>query len=323
MPDTQPPLMQALGARGIVREWVSGAQTLAILEAADRMGWLEQLLLPTRPETLADENWTPARVLGVLDVLDQAAVVSNEREGWQLTPAFAALVTGASGFSLKSVLASADQDLAALQRLDQEQPAALNGQEALILARDAGVESDPVAQMLYRTVYDAMPEVVAVLEEGGPMLDLGIGVGGALLTTAQLYPQLRLVGVEIVPEVAEEARRRRDRLNLTDQVEIRTLDAWQLPEHHVFTVAYWAQSFFPDVSRAQTLAVLRQALTDQGLLVLQEMPSSPTDAVQQAQRGISQRSAAELAQEAQKAGFVLVQQAATALGNLTVMRNQP
>ncbi len=130
--------------------------------------------------------------------------------------------------------------------------------------------------------------------------------------------------MDIVPEVAAEARRRSIDLGLADRVEVRPLDARDLPERNTFRAAYWAQCFFPDSSRAGTLAVLRQALTKDGLLILQEQPATSIDAVQQAQRGISAgHSAEELAREAEEAGFVLVRQVATALGNLTLMRNQP
>ncbi|GLY30886.1 class I SAM-dependent methyltransferase [Kineosporia sp. NBRC 101731] len=324
MTDTQPPLLNALAARAVVREWVKGAQTLAIVGAAHRMGWLEKLAEPLSLAALATDAWPQARVRGVVDVLQQAGVVSGADGTWQLTPPFADLLAGASGVSLETVLDSARLDLAALQKLDREQPEMVDGVAALVVARDAGIAADPVTQMLYRSVYDAMPEVSAVLESGGPMLDLGSGVGGALLTTAQLYPQLKLVGVDIVPEVAAEAVRRRDELGLTDQVEVRCVDARNLPDRSTFRVAYWAQCFFPDADRAETLAVLRQALTDDGLLILQEQLAGPTDVVQLGQRGISGgHTVDELAAEARAAGFVLVRQVTTNLGNLTLVRNQP
>jgi predicted O-methyltransferase YrrM len=324
MSDKQLALMEALRARGVVREWVEGARTLAILAAVHRMGWLEQLRRPTPEQALTSENWSPDRVRGVLDALAQAGVVADVFGGWQLTPLFAILLNGASGVSLDNVLALARLDLDALERLDQGQPTAVDGEAALIVAMNWGVDASSDTRVLYRLVYQALPEVTAALQSGGPMLDLGSGVGGALLTTAQLYPQLKLVGVDFVPEVTAETRLRRDKLGLTDQVEVRTLDARDLPEQGHFRVAYWAQAFFPDTSRAATLAVLRRALTDDGLLVLQEQPSTPTDVVQQAQRGISaERSPDELAREAEDAGFVLVRQVTTAVGNLTLLRNQP
>jgi len=155
------------------------------------------------------------------------------------------------------------------------------------------------------------------------MLDLGTGVGGALLSTAGLFPQLRLLGVDVVPEVVQEVTRRRDALGLGERVEIRCIEARELPERGVFPVAYWAQSFFPDDDRAPTLAVLRRALTADGLLVLQEQPAGALEKVQQARRGISAgRLVGELVAEAHEAGFELVRQASTGLGNLAVVRNR-
>ncbi|GAB6897252.1 SAM-dependent methyltransferase [Kineosporia succinea] len=323
MTEQQPALIQALGARGVVREWARGAQTLAVVEAAHRLGWLEALREPVTVDALVGPGWSANRVRVVTDVLAEAGVITRTEAGLQLTPPFAALLSGPSGVGLDVVLASVRQDLQALATLDRDAPRPVDGEAALVVARDAGVRADPVTQALYRSVYDALPEVAELLRGGGPMLDLGSGVGGALLTTAQLYPKLKLVGVEIVPEVAAEAERRRDDLGLADRVEIRCADARDLADDNAFRVAYWAQCFFPDDTREGTLAALRRVLTDDGLLILQEQLSTPYDAVQLAQRGISAgHTTSELAREAEKAGFRLVREVATHLGNLTLVRNQ-
>lgn len=316
MSEQQPPLIQALGARGVIREWVQGAQTLAIFESAYRLGWLDRLQTPTSLPDLTTASWTAERVRGVLDVLNQAGVVTETEGAWQLTPAFAALTAGASGVELGNTLAAA--------RLDLQERDNLDGEAALTIARDSGVAADPVTQMLYQSVYDALPELEPVLNGEGPMVDVGCGVGGALLTTAQLFPKLKLLGVDVVPEVVAETERRRDELGLGEQVEVRCQDAREIPERKAFPVAYWAQSFFPDADRSATLAVLRSALTDDGLLVLQEQPAGPTELVQLAQRGITGgRTVEELVKEAEAAGFTLVRQATTNLGNLALVRNRP
>ncbi len=178
MSEAQPALMEALNARGIVREWVKGAQTLAVLEAVHRLGWLERLRRPVPLSTLTSADWSRQRVRGVIDVLSEAAVVTETPDGWQLTTPFAALLAGASGVSLDSVLASVRLDLAALAKLDQEPTTILDAEAALIVARDSG-RGRPVTLALYRSVYAAMPEVEAVLESKGPLLDLGSGIGGA------------------------------------------------------------------------------------------------------------------------------------------------
>ncbi|MBT0771484.1 class I SAM-dependent methyltransferase [Kineosporia sp. J2-2] len=320
----QPAIMQALAARGVVREWVKGAQTLAVVSAARRMGWLDRLREPVTEQVLTGGSWTPARVRGVLDVLAEAGVATAGPDGWRLTPPFTVLLDGASGVQLDVVLDAARLDLDALAHLDRPGASMMDGEGALIVARDSGVTAGPVTRTLYRSVYDAMPEVSAALTDGGPMLDLGSGIGGALLTTAQLFPGLKLVGVDLVPEVVAELARRRDALDLAGQVEVRCLDARDLPDRGTFRVAYWAQGFFTDDARAGTLAVLRRALAGDGLLVLQEQPSTAADAVRQGQHGIGAgRTAAELAAEAREAGFVLVRQVRTGLGNLVVVRNQP
>ncbi|TQS39766.1 SAM-dependent methyltransferase [Cryptosporangium phraense] len=250
-------------------------------------------------------------------------------DGWELAAPFSALVPGSSGATIDGVLDGVRLEMEQVGRLADE-PGKPDGGDALVVAKDNGVAADAVTTALYRTVYDAVPEVDAVLADGGPMLDLGCGIGGALFTTARLYPDLSLVGVDLVPEVVAEAERRRDALGLADRVELTCADARDLTDRGTYRAAYWARAFFPDESRAATLAVLRRALTADGLLLLQEQPLPPdplaaaVERLQQRQRGITAgRTVDELVAEAREAGFRLVRPVPTALGNLVLLSPAP
>lgn len=117
----------------------------------------------------------------------------------------------------------------------------------MTLARDWGVRPGAGARQLYGLVYDAVPEYRDRLAEGGPLLDVGSGVGGALLTTLSLFPKLHAVGAEIVPAVATETRARAEEAGVGSRVEVRAVDARTLEDQSTFAVCYWAQGFFRPV----------------------------------------------------------------------------
>jgi SAM-dependent methyltransferase len=85
---------------------------------------------------------------------------------------------------------------------------------------------------------------------------------------------VRAVGLEIVPEIAEEAKCRAKTAGLDKRVEVRCLDARALAERDAFDAAYGAQEFFDEAARAEVLAAILRALRPGGLLMLQEL--SPT-----------------------------------------------
>ncbi|MEU5629778.1 MULTISPECIES: SAM-dependent methyltransferase [Streptomyces] len=108
--------------------------------------------------------------------------------------------------------------------------------------------------------YNAVPAYRDRPAAGGTLLDVGSGVGGALLTTLTMFPQLRAVGVERADDIVRELRRRAEAAGVASRMEIRRADARELSDEAVCEVAYRAQALFPRVARASTLAAVRRAL---------------------------------------------------------------
>ncbi|MEV4807769.1 hypothetical protein AB0K18_47915 [Nonomuraea sp. NPDC049421] len=77
--------------------------------------------------------------------------------------------------------------------------------------------------------YDAVPAYRDRLAAGGPLLDLGSGIGGALLTTLTMFPELRAVGVERAEDVVKELRERAEAAAVTSRLEIRCADSRGVP----------------------------------------------------------------------------------------------
>jgi SAM-dependent methyltransferase len=332
--DDLPSIQAAMGARGHVLQWATGAELLALIEACERAGWLSRLREAVDPDSLAAlAGVERERVDDILAVLVAAEVVEEADGLFSLSAPFAALTAGASGVSLDAALG-----LAGLQRtrltavLDRSGEMSMGGEQALTLARAWGMRPTQGSAALYGMIYAAVSPLRDRLAAGGTFLDVGCGIGGALLITAQLFDEVRAVGLEIVPEIVEEARRRAKTAGLDKRVEVRCLDARALSERDAFDAAYWAQEFFDEAARAEVLAAILRALRPGGLLMLQELFPDATTTGQLSlragldrlfYRGLGARygaSAQVLVSEATAAGFAHEQTAETPLGKIVLMR---
>ncbi|MEE1939647.1 class I SAM-dependent methyltransferase [Streptomyces sp. TRM 70361] len=318
-----------------MKGWAEGLELIELVRAAHRAGWLERLRDDMSAAELASVTGVSAeQVSNVLAVLVSAGVVQDGEKSFRLSPAFDALVAGASGVDVSTVLGGVELARAQVAQAvrptgQQRRP---DGEQALRLARDWGVRATPGARQLYGMLYETLGDYRDRLEQGGPLLDVGSGVGGALLTTLTLFDGLRAVGVETVPEVAAELGRRARDAGVADRVDVRTADARVLRDESIFTVSYWAQVFFPAEARADTLAAIFRALRPDGLLLVQELfppesgpeePSTRTrlDRLFYRQQHIAWgMSAEDLAAEGHAAGFRDTRIVASPLGRLVVMR---
>lgn len=188
------------------------------------------------------------------------------------------------------------------------------------------------SRALFGMAYAELPDYHERLTAGGPLLDVGSGIGGALLSTLTAYPALHAVAVERAADVAEELRDRAEAADVASRLDIRRTDARHLDDEAAYTVCYWAQAFFPHDARADTLAAIRRALTPDGLLLAQELApppddspsarlSSALDALVADGRGIPPVVRAEsLAEEFRTAGFTDVKVIPTPVGRLVLAR---
>ncbi|WP_434453337.1 SAM-dependent methyltransferase [Lentzea sp. E54] len=322
-------LQAALAARATVKGWAEGLEVLELVRAAQRAGWLDQLRAETTAAQLAAATRVPVdQAENVLLVLAAAGVVEGTNP-FQLTPAFDALVAGASGVDLSTTLDAVELARERAAQAVRPEPDAPNGAQGLRLARDWGVRATPGSRQLYQILYQSLPGYRDRLDRGGPLLDVGSGIGGVLLTTLTLFDKLRAVGVEIVPEVAAELGKRAEEAEVAGRAEIRAVDARTLTDVEKFEVSFWAHEFFPVETRADTLAVILRALRPGGLLLVQELfppreePTTRTALDRlffEQQRTAFGRSAEELADEGRAAGFQEADIIATPLGRLVMLR---
>ena len=325
-------LRVAMNAAGTVGSWATGAEVIEVVRAVHRAGWLTTLRTGVTADGLAAaKSVTAEHAANVLAVLEAAGVVRTDGDLVRLSEAFEALLTDVNGRDLPVVLDAVDVGIAQARQAARPTEARpeLNSDQALVLARRWGAEPTAALQQLAGQVWRTVPEYRERLERGGPLLDVGVGIGGELLTALLQFGDLRAVGIEIVPAVAAEAQRRALRIGVADRVDIRAMDARALPDRSAFPVAYWAQPFFPTEARAATLAAIFRALQPDGVLLMQELfppPAAPSlrqllDRLFYQQQNMSWgRSAEALADEATAAGFDRARIVDSALGRQIVVR---
>jgi hypothetical protein len=94
--------------------------------------------------------------------------------------------------------------------------------------------------------------------KGGAMLDVGVGVAGTAIAIAQMWPELRIVGIDPWQPSLRLARENVDRTGLGDRIELRELGVEQLEDQQAYDYVYYANNFIPE---RFAVAGLARALT--------------------------------------------------------------
>ena len=106
------------------------------------------------------------------------------------------------------------------------------------------------------------------IRPGMRILDIGCGWGGLALYLAQVYPEVRVVGITLSTEQLEHARTRAERLGLADRVEFRLQDYRDISErfHRIVSVGMFEHVGVPHYPAF--FNKVRDLLSDDGIAVL-------------------------------------------------------
>ncbi|MFC0548999.1 SAM-dependent methyltransferase [Kutzneria chonburiensis] len=320
----------AMQARQRLEGMRAEAQLLSLLTAVHEKGWTEFLLEPRTVEELAGFARLPAeRVQDVLEALQANGIVEQEDGKVRLTVPFATVAADDAWIPLGDKLAQIEMEVRQVRALVEDStPLALTEADALVVANAVGGHVTDVTRAVYAQLLAQLPDLAAQVR-AGRWLDVGCGVACATLTLATTVPEMHGVAVELVPAVAAEAKRRAEAFGVADRVEIRQMDARDVPERDEFVGAFWAQPFFPAAIRPATLAMIRRALKPGGKLFIQELEAVPTEQdrpawtvrrlIAHGQQARFGPSAEELAEEAVAVGFTLDRIAGTDFGRMVVV----
>jgi SAM-dependent methyltransferase len=319
-------------ARQNLQTLATGAEVLTLLTALRDQGWFRFLAAARDKAALAEFSGLPdKRLTDILAVLEEYGIVEHPDGTVRLSPEYAALTGDDALISLDAVLDQHAMNSHLIRTAAQDPgPLPLTEDDALVIARSVGGRANDGTRAAYdQVLLPQLPELIALLRTDR-WLDVGCGVASATLTMATLYPEMNAVAIELVPTVAAETVRRAKAHGVADRVDVRATDVRDLDEKDEFGGAFWAQPFFPESTRADTLAVILRALKPGGLLFVQEMEPEPDEADRPAyavRRLIAQgwdvpfgRTAEQLAEEVQAAGFELVRLTSTDFGRFVIAR---
>jgi SAM-dependent methyltransferase len=114
--------------------------------------------------------------------------------------------------------------------------------------------------------------MLAGLEEafagGARMLDVGTGVGALAVAYAQLFPQLTVVGIDVLPRVLALAARTVAESSVAERVVLREQDVTSLNEIETYALAWVPAPFVPTSALTSGLPRVTSALREGGWLML-------------------------------------------------------
>jgi SAM-dependent methyltransferase len=292
-------------------------QVAALLLAAHDEGLLDRLAAGTGPQAAGVDADRLTAVLGVLAAYGVAEQVDG---GWALTEGWRQVVQGESPVSLEAVLGfgrvRTEQLAAALSPVaDYWQ---LSAGDRLLVARGASFDPTvPAGPAMVRADLQDLPTVVAALEQGGRLLELGCGVASRLTALLRAFPTATAVGVELAPDLVAYGRARAEQVGVADRLELVVADARSYQPEGLFDLVGWSQFFFPEPARAGALATALGALRPDGWVtmpVVWDGTVHPQGSPEQQELAVERlaldlwdvpvRSTAEVLAEVAAAGFV-------------------
>ena len=251
----------------------TASSLLRVVDRADREGVLRQLRDGADVADLANvtgRSNESARALCAALVAN--GIAEAYASGFRLTPPWRAVTAEGTFIRLRDVLAQS-RVIDALMSGGQTTYSTLSPADRSAFAH--AVSPNPYAPELVDRIRKEIAEDPwwAPMATGGRYLELGCGIAGRMLTMLQAMPLLRAVGVELDPDLAEEARQRAADLNLQDRVEIIAADATTYRSEDAFDFGWWSQWFFPSSTREAALASMLANLRAGGVV---RAPSSAT-----------------------------------------------
>ena len=236
----------------------------AVVRASIRSGLLARLRVPISIDDLARSlSVDETRVAAVLDALRTVGIVDGDGDCWSLTEPWAAAMAGDSPMDLTAYVE------APLIRMRQFERAfsgsddywQLSPEDRLAVARGVSFNpASPAMTGILRRDLDLLDGVVAALQAGGRVLELGCGVGSRLTAMALAFPQTHAVGVELDAELVAFGRGRAAELGVQDRVTYVVADATTYDACSEYDLVTWSQFFFPARTRAAALATAYRAL---------------------------------------------------------------
>jgi len=218
-----------------------------------------------------------------LGAMTCARIVIHDRASgsYHLPAAHAALLTrAASPNNLAAVMqwiplmASVEEEITEAFRHGRGVPYSAYTRFAEVMAEESG---QTVVAGLDEHILPLVPDVVRRLEAGIDVLDVGCGVGWALMALAERFPRSRFVGYDLLPEQIERAQAEAESRGLANvRFEARDVAAWSAPDAFDFITTF--DAVHDQARPSDVLQNIREALRPGGVYLCQEIKAETAHA---------------------------------------------
>jgi SAM-dependent methyltransferase len=96
------------------------------------------------------------------------------------------------------------------------------------------------------------------------MLDVGVGVAGTAIAMAQMWPELRITGIDVWQPSLRLARENVDHAGLADRIALREQSVESLDDRDAYDYVYYANAFIPEAVAVAGLVRAKRALRPGG-----------------------------------------------------------
>jgi protein-L-isoaspartate O-methyltransferase len=132
-----------------------------------------------------------------------------------------------------------------------------------------GEASGSAAALFARFVLPRFPALAERLATpGARMLDVGTGIGALAIGFAEVFPQVQVTGIDVLPRALELARAGVQRSSVASRVDLRRQDVADLVEDAVYDLAWVPAPFVPQPALTAGIARIFTALRPGGLVMI-------------------------------------------------------
>ena len=254
-------LMISIGHRTRLFDVMAGLEPSTSLEIADAAQLDERYV----------REWLAAMTVSGLVIHDPV------RKTFVLPEQHAAFLTRAGGLGnlaalmqFISVLGSVESDIVRCFHEGGGLPYSAFDRFHEVMAEDS---SGVVDTLLLDQVLPLAPGLVERLDAGADVLDVGCGLGNALVLMAERFPQSRFRGIDVCQDVIEGARQTVDDKGLSN-LEFEVLDAAHLDAEDAFDLVTAFDAIHDQAQPHQVLAAVCRALRPGGVFLMQDIAGS-------------------------------------------------
>jgi 2-polyprenyl-3-methyl-5-hydroxy-6-metoxy-1,4-benzoquinol methylase len=237
---------------GFVRQVINDLSTstwaFSVLACALETGLLEALSESRSLVDLSHRSGIPAPLVeGMLDVLVALGFLLRTADGYSSTPDLLPLLLSPARDALLADMRTVYLQSRAM--IDAAKRRTLlagwsHTDPELLVAQ--GASGGPFFSMLTHTLFPRLDGLVERLQgPTGTFLDVGTGVGTIAIQMCQLFPRLRVVGLEPQDAPLAQARRNVTAAKLEERIELRAQRIEDLADREAFDLVWLPQAFLP------------------------------------------------------------------------------